>query len=239
MLRLAFGYLAVAIVVAIGFSSLPEGEPNERRVARAAAEHGAQSERSARAYEEEGEDASAWEDDQGAWEDDASGWQDEESSWQNDESSWQNDESSWEDDQSAWDDESYSEDDSGSEESDLEYVIDAGAGGHFVVEAVVNGAPVTFLVDTGASNVVLTMADAERVGFRPAALRFTERAASANGEVRAAPVVLRELRIGQFSVFDMPASVNEAPLHVSLLGMSFLRRLHGYAVEDGRLILRW
>jgi aspartyl protease family protein len=83
------------------------------------------------------------------------------------------------------------------------------------------------------------MADAERLGFRPDNLRFTERFASANGEVRAAPVVLRELRIGQFSVFDMPASVNEAPLRVSLLGMSFLRRLHGYGVDDGRLILRW
>ena len=117
-------------------------------------------------------------------------------------------------------------------------MIQAGAGGHFVVEAVVNGAPITFLVDTGASSVVLTMEDAERLGFRPESLRFTQRFASANGEVRAAPVVLRELRIGQFSVFDMPASVNERP-RVSLLGMSFLERLHGYGVEDGRLILRW
>ena len=125
------------------------------------------------------------------------------------------------------------------QEGDLEYVIEAGTGGHFVVEAVVNGAPITFLVDTGASSVVLTMEDAERLGFRPESLRFTQRFASANGEVRAAPVVLRELRIGQFSVFDMPASVNEAPLRVSLLGMSFLKRLHGYGVEDGRLILRW
>jgi clan AA aspartic protease (TIGR02281 family) len=229
MLRLAFGYLVVAIVVAIGFSSLPDGEPNERRVARPATQHSGNSEAGARAYEDEGDDESAWEDDEGAWEDDGSAWEDE--------SAWEGDESAWEE-ESPVDDEGYSEDDN-SAESDLEYVIQAGAGGHFVVEAVVNGAPVTFLVDTGASHVVLTMEDAERVGFRPESLRFTERFASANGEVRAAPVVLRELRVGQFSVFDMPASVNEAPLRVSLLGMSFLRRLHGYGVEDGRLILRW
>ena len=229
MLRLAFGYLAVAIVVAIGFSSLPDGEPNERRVAKAA-KHGAQSERTVRAYVDEGSDESAWEDDESAWEED-------ESAWEGDEGAWEDDESAWEDETSV-DDEGYSEDDN-SAESDLEYVIQAGAGGHFVVEAAVNGAPVTFLVDTGASSIVLTMEDAERVGFRPESLRFTERFASANGEVRAAPVVLRELRVGQFSVFDMPASVNEAPLRVSLLGMSFLRRLHGYGVEDGRLILRW
>jgi predicted aspartyl protease len=37
----------------------------------------------------------------------------------------------------------------------------------------------------------------------------------------------------------VPASVNEAPLRVSLLGMSFLQKLNGYAVENGRLILRW
>jgi clan AA aspartic protease (TIGR02281 family) len=223
MLRLAFGYLIVAIVVAIGFSALPDSEPNERRVARPATQHSGNNEAGARPYEDEGSDESAWEEDESAWE--------------GDEGAWEDDESAWEDETSV-DDEGYSEDDN-SAESDLEYVIQAGAGGHFVVEAVVNGAPVTFLVDTGASSVVLTMEDAERVGFRPESLRFTERFASANGEVRAAPVVLRELRVGQFSVFDMPASVNEAPLRVSLLGMSFLRRLHGYGVEDGRLILRW
>jgi aspartyl protease family protein len=122
---------------------------------------------------------------------------------------------------------------------DLEYVIEPGAGGHYVVDAMVNGAPITFLVDTGASSIVLTMADAEHLGFRPESLRFTQRFVTANGEVRGAPVVLREIRIGQFSLYDVPASVNEAPLSVSLLGMSFLRRLNGYGVEDGRLVLRW
>ena len=98
------------------------------------------------------------------------------------------------------------------QESNLEYVVQPRAGGHYVVEAMVNGAPVTFLVDTGASDIVLTMADAERLGFHPATLRFTQRFATANGEVRGAPVVLREIRVGQFSLFDVPASVNEAPL---------------------------
>jgi aspartyl protease family protein len=108
-----------------------------------------------------------------------------------------------------------------------------------VVEAVVNGTPVTFLVDTGASDIVLRMADAERLGFQPATLRFTQRFATANGEVRGAPVMLREFRVGEFSLFDVPASVNEAPLRMSLLGMSFLRQLDGYGVENGRLVLRW
>jgi clan AA aspartic protease (TIGR02281 family) len=210
MLRWAFGYLAMAVVVAIGFAALQEGDRPERASVSAATKHGTKSARSVRANQDEVENESAWDDDSAP------------------------------DDGSGVDDGGYPDDESEPDyESDLEYVIDAGAGGHFLVEAVVNGAPVTFLVDTGASDVVLTMADAKRLGFRPENLRFTQRFASANGEVRGAPVVLREIRIGQFSVFDMPASVNEAPLRISLLGMSFLKRLQGYGVEDGRLILRW
>jgi clan AA aspartic protease (TIGR02281 family) len=231
MLRLAFGYLAVAVVVAIGFASLPDSEPTGRRVASPAAKHGAQSER---AYQDDGDDQSAWEDDESGWENESPG---DDDGYVEDEG--YAEEEGYAEDEGYVEDEGYADDSGQSEVGDLEYVIQAGDGGHFLVEAVVNGVPITFLVDTGASSVVLTMEDAERLGFRPESLRFTQRFASANGEVRAAPVVLRELRIGQFSVFDMPASVNEAPLRVSLLGMSFLERLHGYGVEDGRLILRW
>jgi clan AA aspartic protease (TIGR02281 family) len=57
--------------------------------------------------------------------------------------------------------------------------------------------------------------------------------------VRAAPVELRELRIGQLQLYDLEASVNGGPLPISLLGMSFLQELRSYEVADGRLILRW
>ena len=100
-------------------------------------------------------------------------------------------------------------------------------GGHYVVEAMVNGTPVDFLVDTGASHVVLAPADAARLGFRPAQLRFTGRAETANGTVGLAPVTLRELRIGQLSRHGVAAVVNEAPMGISLLGMSFLDGLEG------------
>lgn len=122
---------------------------------------------------------------------------------------------------------------------DLEQIIDAGPHGHFLVEAVVDGVPVDFLVDTGASHVVLSMQDARKLGFTPDRLRFTQEFQSANGAVRAAPVELRELRIGQLRLFDLEASVNGGPLPISLLGMSFLERLSSYEVARGRLILRW
>jgi len=122
---------------------------------------------------------------------------------------------------------------------DLEQIIDAGPHGHFLVEAVVNGVPVDFLIDTGASHVVLSLEDARRLGFTSDHLRFTQKFQSANGTVRAAPVALRELRIGQLRLFDLEASVNGGPLPISLLGMSFLQRLSSYEVARGRLILRW
>jgi clan AA aspartic protease (TIGR02281 family) len=120
-----------------------------------------------------------------------------------------------------------------------EVVIPAGPHGHFLVEAVVEGVPIRFLIDTGASDIVLSMNDALDIGLRPADLRFTRRFETANGVVRGAPITLRELRIGQLQLFDLEASVNEAPLEVSLLGMRFLNELRGYEVADGRLILRW
>jgi clan AA aspartic protease (TIGR02281 family) len=120
-----------------------------------------------------------------------------------------------------------------------EYVVDAGAHGHFVIDAVVNGVPISFLIDTGASEVILTPDDAVALGFAPHRLDFSRRFRTANGIVRAAPVKLREVRIGQFSLYEVDAAVNEASIGISLLGMSFLERLQGYRVDDGRLILRW
>jgi clan AA aspartic protease (TIGR02281 family) len=122
---------------------------------------------------------------------------------------------------------------------DLEQIIEAGRHGHFLLKAVVNGVPINFMVDTGASHVVLTIPDARRIGFTANDLEFTQEFQSANGTVRAAPVKLRELRIGQFSLYGLEASVNGGPLPISLLGMSFLQRLRSYEVADGRLILRW
>ncbi len=117
--------------------------------------------------------------------------------------------------------------------------IPADPRGHFLVEAEVNGTPVTFLVDSGASSVVLSPEDARRIGLTPDRLRFTERYRTANGTVRAAPVELREIRIGQLAQRFVPASINEAPIGVSLLGMSFLGRLESWSVEGGRLALYW
>ena len=115
--------------------------------------------------------------------------------------------------------------------------VRAGANGHFFIDAEVNGKPVRFLVDTGASDIVLSPDDARRVGLDPARLSFTRVYSTANGIVRGAPVTLRSLTVGPLRITDMPASVNGAAMSGSLLGQTFLRRLKGYAVRNGVLTL--
>lgn len=116
--------------------------------------------------------------------------------------------------------------------------VAADQSGHYVVDALVNGVPVRFLVDTGATSVVLTLRDAERVGLAPSQLSFTRSAETAAGSVRVAPVRLQRVAIGQIELFDVAADVNRAGSGPSLLGMSFLARLTGFSVEEGYLVLR-
>ena len=110
--------------------------------------------------------------------------------------------------------------------------------GHVVLDASINGAPVRFLVDTGATLVALTPSDAAAAGFSRGSLVFNLRMNTANGIGRAASVKLREIRLGQFSAYDVPAVVMESP-GISLLGQSFLTRLDSYEMRDGMLTLNW
>lgn len=111
--------------------------------------------------------------------------------------------------------------------------------GHFIINAMVNGAPVHFLVDTGATFVVLSDADAQAAGIDRTLLTFDQRLRTADGETRGALVTLRDIRIGQMEQDNVPAMVLDSPVSISLLGMSFLKRLERYEIRDGELTLYW
>ncbi len=117
-------------------------------------------------------------------------------------------------------------------------VYRANSQGHVILEGAANGAPVRFLVDTGATLVALTAKDAEAAGITRGELVFNHSVSTANGVARVATIRLRELRVGQFSVSDVPAVVVEQ-LNISLLGQSFLKRLDSYEMRDGVLTLNW
>lgn len=110
--------------------------------------------------------------------------------------------------------------------------------GHFFVEARIEGQPVTFLVDTGATLVALSAADARRIGLDPLPGEFTSEVRTAQGTTRAAPAVLPEIAVGSVRLRNVSAQVLAPGLEISLLGMSFLGRLGGYSVQDGVLDLR-
>jgi aspartyl protease family protein len=100
-----------------------------------------------------------------------------------------------------------------------------GPDGHFWAEAQVNGKPVRFLVDTGATAVALTAADAQRLGLRTADLKYGYNVTTAGGSARAAAVTLASVSIDGARLDNVQALVVSDGLDVSLLGMSYLGRL--------------
>lgn len=111
--------------------------------------------------------------------------------------------------------------------------------GHFYVFGDVGGTQVKFLIDTGASDVVLSPDDARRAGIDVDSLTFVAQFETANGIGEGARVTLDNLAVGPIRLRRVDAFVNRAPMRTSLLGMSFLRRLDGFEFQGRRLLLKW
>lgn len=110
--------------------------------------------------------------------------------------------------------------------------------GHYWAEAEVKGERVRFLVDTGASAVSLTLADARRLGIQTDRLDYAYSVVTASGQARAAPVTLGEISVAGARLTDVQALVIEDGLESSLLGMSYLGRLASFEATRTALILR-
>ena len=120
-----------------------------------------------------------------------------------------------------------------------EVQIRAGAHGHYVARAEINGRPVDVLVDTGASIVALAFDDARQAGVLVRDSDYTQRVSTANGYARVAPVMLDRVSIGDITVRNVPAAVSEpGSLATTLLGMSFLGRLQRVDMRSGTLVLQ-
>lgn len=115
--------------------------------------------------------------------------------------------------------------------------VPRGPDGHYHLTLAVNGAPVRFVVDTGATDIVLSRADAAAAGIDTDTLAFTGQAMTANGTVATAPVRLESVVLGPHSDQNVRAVVNGGDLDVSLLGMGYLGRFDRIEIAEGRLIL--
>jgi aspartyl protease family protein len=109
--------------------------------------------------------------------------------------------------------------------------------GHYYLRLEVNGRPVTFMADTGASGITLSGQDAADLGIDPAALTYLGRAVTANGEVRTARITLPLVALGPFRDQDVTAFVTDGEMEGSLLGMDYLG-LFSIEMAGDRMILR-
>jgi aspartyl protease family protein len=109
----------------------------------------------------------------------------------------------------------------------------------YATDIEIDGARIHALVDTGASHVMLTAEDARAANIDPPASAYTAAVQTANGTVMLAPTRLRELRVGQISVSNVEALVaRPGQPGISLLGMSFLRKLSSFQVADGHFLMK-
>ncbi len=107
--------------------------------------------------------------------------------------------------------------------------------GHFYADAMVNGARIRFMVDTGATFVALTREDAQRAGIPIG----SERAAAmgAGGAFEVTPVTIDRIAIGALTATQVEGAVADE-LAVSLLGQSFLSRVGTVEISGDRMVMR-
>jgi aspartyl protease family protein len=96
--------------------------------------------------------------------------------------------------------------------------------GHFITEGAINGTPVRFLVDTGATLIALPGRDADRLGID---YRKGPRGkiSTANGAATAYQVTFDRVKLGGIELMSVEGVVIEQGLDIALLGMSFLNRV--------------
>jgi clan AA aspartic protease (TIGR02281 family) len=120
-----------------------------------------------------------------------------------------------------------------------EAVAERGGDGSFAFDAIVNGAHVPMLFDTGASVVAIRGEDAPRLGIAMGKLTYSARVKTANGVAEVAPVIIDTLTIGNITQRAVRGFVaKQGALQANLLGQSFLVRLAGYNVEKNLLLLK-
>lgn len=116
-------------------------------------------------------------------------------------------------------------------------VINLSKDGHFYVNLEINNQPIKFMIDTGASDIVISINEAKRIGINVDNLNFNKIYQTANGKSFGASINLDKVQFGNATLHNIKASVNNGDMGTSLLGMSFLRLFTKYEFYQDKLIL--
>jgi aspartyl protease family protein len=112
------------------------------------------------------------------------------------------------------------------------------ADGHFYAEVRINNMPVRFMVDTGASTIALSIADAEALGIEMSEGDFNEVGRGVGGEVPMKRVTLESVDLGGIRRTNVEAVVVNSDMPISLLGQSFLNSLGTLTIQGNEMTLR-
>jgi len=102
-------------------------------------------------------------------------------------------------------------------------VLPADSRGHFMTQGAINGRPVTFMLDTGATSIALSADDAQRIGLDYSKGQRIQ-ISTANGVSTGYRLRLQSVRVGDVEVYDIDAIVSPQPMPFVLLGNSFINR---------------
>lgn len=109
--------------------------------------------------------------------------------------------------------------------------------GHFVIATTVNNQQINFLLDTGASSIVLTRNDAIKANIDVDSLKYDIPISTANGTSYIAYAIIQKLQVANKVFNNLPVAVTKSGLDQSLLGMSFLKRVSSYSINDNKLTI--
>ena len=129
-------------------------------------------------------------------------------------------------------------DPSGAVDDNGALILERARDGHFWVRMRMNGVNVRLIVDTGASNIVLSKQDAEKVGLKPSSLLYDGTARTANGDVLYARTRVNYVKIGDYSFTGVPVTVNKSKMDSSLLGMTLLKEFHTIEIKGNIMVLK-
>ncbi len=111
--------------------------------------------------------------------------------------------------------------------------------GHFVITTKVNNHQINFLFDTGASSIVLTRNDAINAGINVDSLNYNNLISTANGTNYIAYTTIKQLQIFNKIFTNLPVAITKTGLDQSLLGMSFLKHVQSYTINNNKLTINF